>query len=213
MKKTTLTTLFVGLLSMSSAFASPFTISMVADNDFAVFSGTSSSINSLLYQNDVTWTQQISELSTLNFTLGSGDDQFYVLAMGGGGSQENISGTVNGVNIADPSVDVLMSSDIRSSLSNYVLWGNVANGTYNADLAEVQAGFDDATWIDPVLNSTQTVISSAGFGSGFTFSTGEARLFSFNAADVGVEPVNEPSIVALLGLGLIGIGFARRRKA
>ena len=29
MKKTTLTTLFVGLLSMSSAFASPFTISMV----------------------------------------------------------------------------------------------------------------------------------------------------------------------------------------
>ena len=44
MKKITLTAFFsflIGFLSIGSASAAPFTISMVADNDFAIFSGTS----------------------------------------------------------------------------------------------------------------------------------------------------------------------------
>ena len=47
MKKITLTaffsffSFFIGFLSIGSASAAPFTISMVDDNDFAIFSGTS----------------------------------------------------------------------------------------------------------------------------------------------------------------------------
>jgi hypothetical protein len=211
--KTTLATLFVGFMSIGSASAAliPFNISMVVDNDFAIFSGNSTSINHLMYQNDVTWSAQIASLSTLNFTLATGDDKFYVLAMGGGGSQENISGLVNGVNIT--SLSVLMSSNLVSNLTGYNL-SSVAAGTYNATLSDVQAAFSTATWGAPTLDSSQIVIQRSGFGSGFKFSTGNAHLFSFDAVDVGVEvsAVPEPSTLAIFALGMIGLASRRFKK-
>lgn len=156
MKKSTLTAVVLGLLTAGSASAAPFSISIVADNDFAIFSGTATSINNLLYQNNDTWGAQIPALSTLTFNLAAGDNYFYVLGMGGGGVEENISGVVNGVNMTDPSVSVLMSSNLAPFLTGYPF--NVESGTYNASLTEVQAAFPNLTWGAPVLNSTQTVI-------------------------------------------------------
>jgi len=211
--QTTLATLLVGFMSIGSASATliPFDISIVVDNDFAVFSGDSTNINHLIYQNNDTWTSQITNLSTLNFTLAAGDDKFYVLAMGGGGPEENISGSVNGVNIA--SLSVLMSSNLAPSLTGYNLT-DVATGTYNAALSDVQAAFSTATWGAPTLDSAQTVIARSGFGSGFKFSTGEAHLFSFNAVDVGVEvsSVPEPSTLAIFALGIMGLASRRFKK-
>lgn len=199
------------VLALSSAgYASAFTISMVADNDFAIFGGTSTSINNVLYQNNKVWMDQIPALSTLTFDLAPGDTTFYVLAMGGGG-QEDISGKVNGVNIA--SIPVFMSGDVRSFLSGYNL-GAVTNGTYNAVLADVQAAFAQTTWGPATPNSTQTVISAAGFGSGYRFDDSTAHLFKFGAASVNVPTTNvpEPAGIALFGLGLLGLVAARRRK-
>ncbi|NQV66419.1 MAG: hypothetical protein HQ497_13745 [SAR86 cluster bacterium] len=213
MKKTTFTALFIGFLSIGSigsASATPFSISMVADNDFAIFSGTSTGINNLMYQNNVDWESQIPALSTLSFNLAAGDDTFYVLGMGGGGPEENISGLVNGVNMTDPSVTVSMSSDLSSSLTGYLL-GGVAAGTYNVILSEVQAAFLGLTWGSPVLNTTQTVIDKAGFGQGFIFATSTAHLFSFEAGDVGVT-VPGPSTLAVMVIGLAGLAFGTRRK-
>ena len=209
MKKSTLVALLIGCFSVGSASAAPFSISMVADNDFAIFSGTSTGINNLLYQNNVDWNNQIPALSTLSFNLAAGDNVFYVLGMGGGGFEENISGTVNGVNMTNPSVTVQMSSNIAPFLTNYNSGGSVANGTYNVLLSDVQSVFSGLTWGSPVINSTQTVIQAAGFGSGFIFSTGTAHLFAFQAADVNVP---EPSTLAILGLGLMGLGLQTRRK-
>ena len=80
---------FAGLVLTASGFANAslmtFEMSIVADNDFAVFSGNATNINNILYQNNVGWKTQIGNLSSLSFTLAAGDDKFYVLGMGGGG--------------------------------------------------------------------------------------------------------------------------------
>ena len=200
----------LALSTAGFANATPFSISMVADNDFAIFGGTATSINNVLYQNNVVWNSQISLLSTMTFNLAPTDTTFYVLAMGGGG-QENISGKVNGVNIA--SIPVSVSSNITSFLSAYNL-GSVTNGTYNANLSDVQTAFANATWTSaaPTLNTTDIVISQAGFGAGYHFADSTAHLYRFDAISVGVD-VPEPAGIALFGLGLLGLAAVRRRKA
>ncbi len=108
---------------------------IIADNDFALFGGTASSVNDLIYQNDVSWPAQLDNLSTISFDLQPGDTTFYLLGMGGGG-EENISGTVNGVDIT--TINVSMSSDIGPYLAGYEPRRPVADGSYSADLYDVQ---------------------------------------------------------------------------
>lgn len=201
--------LSLGLMTAAGANATPFTISLVTDNDFALFSGTSNSINHLLYQNDVVWNTQIFTLSTLSFNLTPGDDMFYILAMGGGG-QENISGLINNVNIT--STSIVQSPNIRSFLTGYD-FNSVTNGTYNAQLVDVQAALASfSTWAAPTLNTTDIVILESKFGSGYHFNDRNAHLFRIAAQAVDVPTVAAPATAGLLGLGMLGFAFARRRK-
>lgn len=205
---------FLGLMSVGAANASPFSIKMVADNDFAIFGGTATGINNLLYQNNVSWPTQISTLSTLTFTLPAADTMFYVLGMGGGGN-ENISGLINGVDMTSASVSVTMSSDIQSYLGGYNL-STVSNGTFNATLSDVQVAFSSLTWGAPTTNTTDEVIVAAAPNKiGFHFADSTAHLFAFSSRDVGVKPgpetVPEPSSIALALIGLASLMRLRRR--
>lgn len=207
---------FLGLMSVGAANASPFSIKMVADNDFAIFGGTATGINDLLYQNNVSWPTQISTLSTLTFTLPAADTMFYVLGMGGGGN-ENISGVINGVDMTSASVSVTMSSDIQSYLSGYNT-STVSDGTFNATLSDVQRAFSSLTWGAPTTNTTDEVIMAAApNGIGFHFDPSTAHLFAFSSRAVGVNPgpgaVPEPSSIALALIGLASVmGLRRPRK-
>jgi len=216
MKKSSLfamAALSLGLFAAPAVHAAPFTIKLVVDNDFAVFSGTTNSINNLLYQNNVRWDQQINALSSLTFDLNAGDDHFYVLAMGGG-MEENISGLVNGVNIT--TTNAVESNNISSFLTGYNAT-LVENGSYVALLADLQRAMaSNLTWSAPQLNTSDWVIQRSGFGSGFHFADNAAHLYKFTARDVDVpttSAVSAPATVAMLGLGLFGFAAARRRQA
>lgn len=198
----------LGLVSVGVANANTFSMKIVADNDYAVFGGTATGINDLLYQNNSIWNTQIQNLSTLTFTLPAGDTKFYVLAMGGGG-QENISGLVNGVDMTAASV--LMSSDVQSFLTGYNN-SAVAAGTFNANLADVQTAFSSLTWAAATTNTSDIVIGQAApNGIGFQFDDSTAHLFAFSSADVGVQAVPEPSSAGLALLGFANLMLLRRR--
>ncbi len=194
---------------------SSFSMQIIADNDFAVFGGTATSVNDLIYQNDAGWPDQLNNLSTITFDLQPGDTTFYLLGMGGGG-QENISGTVNGVDIT--TINVSMSSDLSPYLAGYDL-GAVAAGTYDASLSDVQTALPNLTWGSPTFNNTDYVITQSPTGQGYDFASGTAPLFEFNATDVGVAPTPEPSTSLLLaGAGAViaacraGLALFRRQR-
>lgn len=185
---------------------SSFSMQIIADNDFALFGGTDTSVNDLIYQNDVSWPDQLNNLSTITFDLQPGDTTFYLLGMGGGG-EENISGTVNGVDLT--TINVSMSSDLSPYLTGYDL-GAVAGGTYSADLFDVQTALPNLTWGSPAFNNTDYVITQSPTGQGFDFASGTAPLFEFNAVDVGVTPTPEPSTCLLLAGAVIAASRCRR---
>jgi hypothetical protein len=207
--------LSVGSCVSSAAYT--FSMSIVCDNDYAIFAGTSTSVTSLLYQNNYSWGDQIANISTLNFSLPDGCTTIYVLAMDGGG-QANIQGYINSVDITN--VSVLMSSDIGTYLTGFATQkidpGTVAMGTFDATLADVQTALSnltDSDWNASPTTGSQTVTSQSGFSLGYLFSSSTAHLLQFSATDFSIPTVPEPAS-ASLGLALMGGAavFFRRRK-
>jgi len=167
-----------------------FSMQIIADNDFAVFAGTSNSVAELLYQNNYYWGNQLSNAGSLNFTLLPGETTFYLLGMGGGG-QEDVSGTVNGVDIT--AIPVMVSSDIGPSLTGYESQnhgGSVAAGTFNASLTDVQAAFGSLTWSNATntINTTDVVILQSPNRIGYNMAPSTAHLYQFRASSAGVPP-------------------------
>jgi len=207
-KKGACTLFLVTLLSPWSQAAS---LQIVCDNDFAVFAGTVSSISRLIYQNGANWDSQIASAASFNLSLANDEDTIYLLAIGGGGGQENISGKINDVNLTSLT-SIMQSNEVHPFLSGYDL-NDVANGIYNAILVDVQNALTSLSWSTPTplfnpSGEVAAVIEAAGFGSGFTFGDSTAVLYRFEASLVGIP---EPSTLSLLAVGL-GVLFRRSRR-
>jgi hypothetical protein len=136
----------------------------------------------------------------------------------GGGGVENISGTINGIDMTSLS-DVSMSSDLAPYLTGYLSEGfadpSVADGSYDASLADVQTALSNLTWgpTTPTDPGVDDVANDSPNGQGFHFDPDTAHLFSFDASDVGVTAIPEPSTLALSAMGgLGGLLLLRRRK-
>jgi hypothetical protein len=72
-------------LNIPCLYVEPNTLQLVADNDFAVFAGNSTSITRKIYQNLVGWDQQIVNAASLTFDLLNEEDTYYILAIDWGG--------------------------------------------------------------------------------------------------------------------------------
>jgi len=197
-------------LLCAGASAHAALIQIVTDNDFALLTGTATSITRLVYQSNVEWTTQITNAASFDLSLAADENTIYILAMGGGG-EENVSGRINGVDISTLS-NLQMSTPVQEYLSGYNL-SDVAAGTYNASLLDLQNAMPNFTWFTPTPGYGG-VIEASGFELGYPFTDSSAVLLRFGASDVGVpDGVPEPSALLLLAIGLGGLAMMRRRRS
>lgn len=235
--KSSLVSSVLGLVAVAAMphAARAISVQLVADNDFAVYAGTASSITREIYQNNTDWGNQLAAASSFSFELQPGETTFYVLGMGGGGP-ENISGSINGVNLydiyANDNTKIKQSGDVSGFLSNYTqvivhpIFGplgtslnpDVEAGTYTPSLSDVQTALAGTTFGTPTPVSGTPVVNSNPYAEssifggrvGFDIPSETATLFQFGVEQVGAVP--EPSTAAsLAGFGALAFAIGRRR--
>lgn len=196
------------LLLAALAFATKASASVgfqiVCDNDFVLLAGNANSITRIIFQNNEAWMNTLPAQNGVDATLLTGEDRYYLLGMGGGG-QENIGGTINGVNIT--LLPILASGDISSYLTGYDV-NAAADGSFTAILADIQYANSHVTYsADNAWRNSN--VGYMGIPSAFSIPSQTAALFQLPAASLVPEPSTYDLILG--GLALAG-AVVRRRK-
>ena len=185
------------------------TLQIVVDNDYAAFLGDENNANQLLYQNNVQWNSQISSATAIDIAGSDTQTYVYVVAMGGGGT-EDYGGKLNGLDITGISGAQFASTsthsstfgegsktnsylEIRSSLVGYSS-GDVANGTYDVVLSNLQSALSGSSWSAAVAtgsgNGVPPNYKTSGVGCGSTsrcwdFPSDQAVVFRYPISSLG----------------------------
>ena len=126
------------------------------------------------------------ELTSLKLGWKSTDSDMTVLAYTGAGA---------------PTLAGLGWGDLLSN--SWSLVGNYANLATNTNVSINSAGLSSSYWLIGTYNSV--------FGSGSGLGTGNDYVKLKAVSGEKVTRVDEPAVLGLMGLGLLGLGLARRR--
>jgi len=146
-----------------------------------------------------------------NATITTGGDDFFIGAPGSFGEANNL-GIVCGSPSGNSSCEEGMQIAFLSDVSNLTF---ASFGASSGDNVEVSAFFG-ATLLGSLTVTTNTAIDFSAFGtiSSLSFADNStAAGIGFGDFDFNVASVPEASSIMLLGLGLAGLGFTRRKKS
>ncbi len=120
-------------------------------------------------------------------------DQLYNTGLDGSGSLVAASG-----------------GDETSSSTDYVFTTTFDLTGYDAATAEIMGSWGVDNYASIFLNGNDTSVSLAFFTS--LNPNPSPMALRFDDLELTANAVPEPSIIVLFGLGLVGLGFARRRR-
>lgn len=133
-------------------------LKVVVDNDYVAFYGDSTNAQRLMHQNNYPWNAQVANALSIDITPTVSETYVYLGVMGGGGN-EDFGAYLNGQDIVFmPGAQVATGrspvgtsgftspyATFQSYVSGYSST-NVANGTQNVTLAQIQTALTGATW-------------------------------------------------------------------
>jgi hypothetical protein len=185
-----------------------------------------STLASTAHAEPITFTETFTGATFPNYTVSE------PITITGIGDTSNVQGSsATGYTLALSSVTVQVGSTLKTLTGNidaYVIPGGFIGGfeysPSQAGLAAITGVFDNGAFTDPFAgyalasDITETGTTEVSNGTSYATNDGSFQLFSesdtatFTATVSPLTPTPEPSSVALLATGLLGLGETVRRK-